>query len=31
MPDSRFFQNPIEIGDTVFVDWDPNDAHHLAA
>jgi len=31
LPDSTFFQAPIEIGETVFLSWNPADAHPLAA
>ena len=31
LPDSTFFQQPIEIGDTVFLSWSTADAHTLAA
>ena len=31
LPDSAFFSQPIEIGETVFVSWRAEDAHPLAA
>jgi putative spermidine/putrescine transport system ATP-binding protein len=31
LPDSSFFRQPIEIGETVFLSWDAADAHPLAA
>ncbi|WP_305987239.1 ABC transporter ATP-binding protein [Roseibium sp. MMSF_3544] len=31
LPDQVFFNDPIEIGATVFLSWKPEDAHHLAA
>ena len=31
LPDAAFFQNPIEIGETVSVSWKPEDAHRLVA
>ncbi len=31
LPDSTFFQQPIEIGETVFLSWNAADAHRLAA
>lgn len=31
IPDSTFFQDPIEIGATVFLSWSETDTHHLAA
>ena len=31
LPDSVFFRQPIEIGETVFLSWDAADAHPLAA
>jgi len=31
LADSTFFRQPIEIGETVFLSWDPADAHPLAA
>ncbi len=31
LPDSTFFQQPIEIGETVFLSWNAADAHPLAA
>jgi len=31
LPDEIFFNDPIEIGATVFLSWKPEDAHHLAA
>jgi len=31
IPDNTFFQAPIEIGETVFLSWNPADAHPLAA
>ncbi len=31
IPDATFFQNPIEIGETVSVSWKPEDAHRLVA
>ncbi|RLQ89407.1 ABC transporter ATP-binding protein [Notoacmeibacter ruber] len=31
VPESEFFSNPFEIGDTVFLTWKPDDAHQLAA
>ncbi|MBG6142607.1 MAG: ABC transporter ATP-binding protein [Roseibium album] len=30
LPDGLFFQDPIEIGSTVFLSWKPEDAHRLA-
>lgn len=29
--DAFFFENPIEIGETVFLNWNSDDAHKLAA
>jgi len=31
LPDSTYFQEPIEIGETVFLSWRTADAHPLAA
>ncbi|MBN9670029.1 ABC transporter ATP-binding protein [Roseibium aggregatum] len=31
LSDETFFQDPIEIGATVFLTWKPEDAHNLAA
>ncbi|TYC66787.1 ABC transporter ATP-binding protein [Stappia sp. BW2] len=31
LTDDAFFQDPIEIGATVFLTWKPEDAHQLAA
>jgi putative spermidine/putrescine transport system ATP-binding protein len=31
LPDSSFFKQPIEIGETVFLSWNAADAHPLAA
>lgn len=31
LPDHVFFNDPIEIGATVFLSWKPEDAHNLAA
>jgi len=31
LPDSTFFRQPVEIGETVFLTWDAADAHPLAA
>ena len=31
LPDSSFFKQPIEIGETVFLSWNTADAHPLAA
>ncbi|WP_299472976.1 ABC transporter ATP-binding protein [uncultured Roseibium sp.] len=31
LPDQTFFNDPIEIGATVFLSWKPEDAHYLAA
>lgn len=31
IPDSRFFSGPLEVGQSVFVSWKPEDAHQLAA
>ncbi|WP_269582579.1 ABC transporter ATP-binding protein [Roseibium sp. Sym1] len=31
LTDEAFFQDPIEIGATVFLTWKPEDAHQLAA
>ncbi len=31
LPDSRFFDQPVEIGESVFLSWKAEDAHHLAA
>jgi putative spermidine/putrescine transport system ATP-binding protein len=31
LPDGDFFNDPIAIGDTVFLSWDAADAHRLAA
>ncbi|MET1411862.1 ABC transporter ATP-binding protein [Roseibium sp. HPY-6] len=31
LPDQIFFNDPIEIGATVFLSWKPEDAHYLAA
>lgn len=31
LPDSRFFDQPVEIGESVVLSWDARDAHHLAA
>lgn len=31
LPDQVFFNDPIEIGATVFLSWKPEDAHNLAA
>lgn len=31
LPDQIFFNDPIEIGATVFLSWKPEDAHNLAA
>jgi len=31
LPDSTFFQQPIEVGETVFLSWNAADAHPLAA
>jgi len=31
LPDDTFFQDPIDIGATVFLSWKPEDAHQLAA
>jgi len=31
VPDARFSQEPLEIGQTVFLDWKPDDAHRLAS
>ena len=31
LPDQAFFNDPIEIGATVFLSWKPEDAHNLAA
>ncbi len=31
LPDATFFNDPIDIGTTVFLSWKPEDAHHLAA
>ncbi len=31
LPDSRFFDRPVEIGESVFLSWDAEDAHPLAA
>jgi putative spermidine/putrescine transport system ATP-binding protein len=30
VPDSRFAKEPVEIGQTVFLNWMPDDAHRLA-
>lgn len=31
IPDTLFSQEPLEIGQTVFLDWRPDDAHRLAS
>jgi putative spermidine/putrescine transport system ATP-binding protein len=31
LPDSRFFEQPVEIGESVFLSWNAEDAHPLAA
>lgn len=31
IPDALFSQEPLEIGQTVFLDWRPDDAHRLAS
>jgi putative spermidine/putrescine transport system ATP-binding protein len=31
VPDTLFSQEPLEIGQTVFLDWKPGDAHRLAS
>jgi putative spermidine/putrescine transport system ATP-binding protein len=31
VPESVFFSEPVEIGDAVFLNWKPADAHQLAA
>jgi len=31
IPDALFSQEPLEIGQTVFLDWKPDDAHRLAS
>jgi putative spermidine/putrescine transport system ATP-binding protein len=31
LPDNAFFNQPMEIGETVFVSWNAEDAHPLAA
>ena len=31
VPDALFSQEPLEIGQTVFLDWKPDDAHRLAS
>lgn len=31
LPDGRFFDQPVEIGESVFLSWSTEDAHHLAA
>jgi len=30
VPDDSFSKDPVEIGQTVFLDWKPADAHRLA-
>ena len=31
IPDAQFTQQPLEIGQTVFLDWKPDDAHRLVS
>ncbi len=31
VPDAQFFKDPVDIGETVFLNWKPGDAHRLAS